>query len=245
MSQSNTTPPTQETKTQADAAPNIPAPETKAAPAPSLAEEAAKAAPADAKTAEAKPAEQAKADTPPIPASADAYDLTLPQDSGLKNEKGEPFQFDKADPLASEVRKIFFDHKISQQAASELVGLYAKAMRDAASETQKVALAAEEAAIKAEITKLDMKSADGKAITGVQRINSVLAGVDAVLGSGASKDLIANIRDAAGLVRIEQLVAKAQEGASGKPTAGAGDKFAGLSGAALLAAIRENGAAKH
>lgn len=189
-----------------------------------------------AKAAETKTGEGEKA--PEIPSSADQYDFTVPAEIGLKDEKGEPFQFAKDDPLIAEAGKFFLEGKVPKETASKLIGLYAKAVKEAADATTQGAAEAAKTRAAQELAKLETTSADGKKIAGSDRINSVLAGLDSVLGEGASKKFAPGITSADIALGLEKLVAMAAEGGAGKQPPGAGDKYAGLSGEALLKAIR-------
>ena len=173
---------------------------------------------------------------PELPESADQYDLTIPEDIGLKDANGDPIQFADDDPLAKEFRDFAFEKKLDQDAVKGFVKLYAKAIKDSAEQTSAAQAEKINEIRNAEMEKLKTTGADGKEISPGTRIENLKNSVNTVLGDGAFKKLFApDLISARLVVGIEQLVAKAQE------TAGKGqenDSLDGLRGEARLKALR-------
>lgn len=179
-------------------------------------------------------------EAPKLPESADQYDFTLP-DVGLKDEKGEVFQFDPADPFVGEARELFFKHKIPQDALSEIMGLYARMTLDtqnAATEMSAEAKEQQEAAKTAELGKLKTTGADGKEISGETRVDNLLKRFNSYGGDGASKKIAPTLTTADDVIFFEKLLdaALAKPGANPKP--GGESATEGLRGADRLAAMR-------
>lgn len=171
-----------------------------------------------------------------IPESADKYDFTLSEDIGLKDDKGEPFQFDKEDPLLKDVAEAAFKYKVPQEALTQLLGIYAK---DQKATVDKIATDRKtqiDATIDAELKKLETKTADGKNVTGGERVQRLLSGIDAALGDGASKKIAPGLINADIVMGLEKLIAAANESA-GKGE-GSGSVTDGLRGAAAIKALR-------
>ena len=187
--------------------------------------------------------EEVKAEeAPALPDSADKYDFTIPADIGLKDEKGEAFQFAADDPFVKEAREAAFKHKIPQAALTELLSIYAKANLGQVEVVTSEAKAAEDARVKSELSKLNFKGSDGKEVDGKQRIDTMLKNVNRVLGDdSASKKISAGLINADVVLVIDRLVGKLLEQPTGKEPAGAETKFEGLRGASLLTAIRAAG----
>lgn len=198
--------------------------------------------PAGGEGAEGEKKEAATEAQGTVPDSADKYDFTISADIGLKDEKGDPFQFAPDDPLIAEARDAAFKHKISQEALSDLLAIYARANLDGVKEASEAAAAAEEARKTEELSKLKFTGADGKEVDGAQRINTMLNNVNRILNDdGASKLLKDGLINAGVVQVVDRLVAKLLEKPSGKEGSGASNKFEGLRGAKLLEAIRAEG----
>lgn len=171
-----------------------------------------------------------------VPESADQYDFTVPADLGLKDEKGDPFSFAADDPLVAEAREIFFEGGVPKETAAKIVGLYAKAVKDASEATSAAQAEQIDAHVKAELAKLD-RTVDGKTTPGAERVGKILNALDAALGEGASKRWAPRLMDAAQVVDLEKLIARGHEPSAQKPSGGS-DGLEGLHGEALLRAIR-------
>lgn len=174
----------------------------------------------------AKVEPEAKAEAPPkdgaevagVPESPDKYDVTIP-DVGLKDEKGDPFQFDKNDPLVADLRKVAFENKVSQKVVSEFLTLYAKANKanvDTLHQSRAASEAAEQARVKSELAALATKDAAGKEITGEARISGLFTKVNAIVGDGASTVLAAGLINAEVVKVVEKLAERAIGTAAGK-----------------------------
>jgi len=170
-----------------------------------------------------------------FPTDAASYDLTIPEELGLKDEKGDPLQFDKNDPLVEEFRNLAFDNKLSQDAASKMMGMYARAIKESIETSSKDQTAAIEQNKTDQLEKLKMKDANGKNIAPEERVQSALNSLNATLGDGASKKYIEAITDARHVMLIEELVAKSHEKA-GKSDGSTDDE--NLRGAAALKRLR-------
>lgn len=170
-----------------------------------------------------------------VPEKAEDYDLTLP-DVGLKDEKGEPVQFDPDDPLAAEFREWAMANKVPQGEVAKLLGIFANGQKATFDATQGAMTEAQEAAITAELAKLETKGEDNKTISGEQRITRLMAGLKTVLGDGASTAISKGFTNAETVIAIEALLAKLGEQ---NPTAGAATAdFSDLKGGKLLDAVR-------
>lgn len=191
---------------------------------PNLADASKESAEAEkpAEGAEEKPDEKA----PEIPTSADQYDFTIPEDLGLKDEKGDPLQFAKDDPLIAEARSLFFENKVPKDVGAKLVGLYAKAVKDTQEATIKAAQEQSDAKIQAGLKKLETKDANGAVVEGGVRVQRVLAGIDTAFGNGASKIIGAELTQPETVIELERWLAVINEGEVGKPKAEKKDRSA-------------------
>lgn len=191
---------------------------------PNLADASKDSAEAD-KTTE-KPDQKSEEKAPELPASADQYDFTIPEDLGLKDEKGDPLQFDKDDPIVAEARNVFFENKVPKEVASKMVGLYAKAMKETQEATLKSVQELSTAKIQAGLKKLESKDAAGAVVEGGVRVQRVLAGIDTAFGAGASKIIGAELTQPETVIELERWLAVINEGEVGKPKTDKRDRSA-------------------
>lgn len=182
-------------------------------------------------------AEDKAPEAPVVPDSPDKYDFTLP-DVGLKDEKGDPFQFDKNDPFVVEARKVAFDNKLPQKALTDLMGLYAKVQAETVAQSSKLAVEAEKTRVAAELSQLASKDAAGKDIAPAARIDALLAKVNTLAGDGASKQLAAGLTNAGVVKVVEKIVEAAIGKASGKEPAKGSATDDNLRGEARLLQLR-------
>lgn len=182
----------------------------------------------DAEKAEEKPDENA------VPETAAEYDVTLP-DIGLKDEKGDVLQFEPGDPLVEEFTAIAHEAKLTQGAVSKMLGLFAKSLKESSEVGASTAREQGEAAVAAELKKLETKDSEGKVISAEVRIGRVLKGIDAVLGDGASSKFSKGLTSAETVLLVEKLTSRVSD-LSGQLKDSKGTKD--LRGAALLDHIR-------
>lgn len=168
------------------------------------------------------------------------YDTTITE-GGLKDEKGEPFQFDPNDPFLKKFLESSHQRGRTQGEVSELINLYAEVVKASVEEAKSAGEEAQKAAKAAAIKELDITGDDGRVLPGETRIENMFNSIDAVLGERASKDFVPAITNPKVVEHIETLIAMAEEGGAGKGGQG-GDPFDGKRGAARLAALRERDA---
>lgn len=190
----------------------------------------------------AEAAEGAKDDaqkTPDLPASADKYDIALPANLALKDEKGDPLEFDAGDPLVQKFRDYAFANKMTQEQFTQALSFHAEAIRQSIGASSDAARSAETDRINKELQALSTKAADGKEIGGAQRVDTLLKNVNSITGdAGASKILAAGLINAGVVKVVEALVQKLLTQPNGKEPPGGGAKHEGKRGAELLKAIR-------
>lgn len=167
-----------------------------------------------------------------IPDSPDGYDFSLPEDLGLKDEKGDPLQFTADDPFVAQGREIASKYGLSQEAVSELVGLYGQVIKD----TNEAGVAAQKELAQQrtaeELGKLKTTDADGNEVSGEDRVRRLLASVNSAAGDGASSILKDALTNAAMVEVLEKLIARSGEEV-GKSQSGE-SKHSDLRGRALL-----------
>lgn len=198
---------------------------------------------ADGIDTDTPPADDTSADDDPapvIPETPDGYDFTLPDDSGLKTEAGDPFQFDPDDPLIAEVRAIAHADGMSQEALSKMMGVFTKSQVDGNNAAQEALKVATEAKVKTELEALTRTGADGKEITGETRVKSLLTALETAGGKEMKEALIPAFTSASIVKAVEKLVGLASEGKIGDAKGNTSSDLDGLTGEALLMKIRSN-----
>ena len=169
----------------------------------------------DAAKDEGKAEDDAKTEDEPEVYTADNYDLTIPEDLGLKDEKGDPFQFADGDPLVEEFKAMAVEDQLKPETAQKMVALYAKAVKDTRDTLMAEGQAAQDAHAQAELAKLEIKGEGGKVTTGPQRIQALEAKIGDVLGDGAYKKLAPGLINAEIVETVEALLEQASDGGVG------------------------------
>lgn len=182
--------------------------------------------------------EEGDEEKPKLPESPDQYDLTIPDDIGLKDANGDPVQFDADDPLAQGFRDFAHKNGLTQDAVGELVKMYATATKQNLEQSTKAADEKYAEHKQSELQKLEFTDADGKKVTGGARLQKVLNSLDAVFGKSASKIVKRGLINSSDVIEVEKLVAGLQE-RIGKGEQG--DDLEGLRGAERLKALRSRG----
>ena len=174
-----------------------------------------------------------------VPENADDYDFTLP-DIGLKNEKGEPFQFDPKDPFIAKMREIAHADGMSQKGLSDALKLYAEVQKDTNDALQQGFKAAEETRKAEEVGKLSYNDKSGKEVKGEERVEGILRAIEAAGGNELREALIPAFVNADAAIAIEKLVGLASEGKIGNGKTTASTDLDGMSGEDKLLYIRSN-----
>lgn len=126
-----------------------------------------------------------------LPATPGDYKVEIPQD--FKPPAGIEFKFDDADPVLAEARNVAHALGISQEGFSKLLGLYASAQVNSASQVQ--------AAQSAEIAKLGP--------TGPARVTAIETFFGGILGNpDEGKRIAARMFTADDVTRMEKVVAR-------------------------------------
>lgn len=174
-----------------------------------------------------------------VPENADDYDFTLP-DIGLKNEKGEPFQFDPKDPFIAKMREIAHADGMSQKGLSDALKLYAEVQKDTNDALQQGFKAAEETRMTEELGKLSYNDKAGKEIKGEDRVKGILSALEAAGGKDLRAALVPAFVNADAVIALEKLVGLASEGKIGNGKTTASTDLDGMSGEDALLHIRSN-----
>ena len=172
-----------------------------------------------------------------VPENPDDYDFTLP-DVGLKNEKGEPFQFEKDDPFVARMREIAHADGISQKGLSDALKLYAEVQKDTQSAIEKNIKDTSAARMTEEMGKLTHTDKNGKEIAGEDRVKALLTSLEAAGGADLRADLVPGIVNSKVVIALEKLVGLASEGKIGEGKPNTQTDLDGLSGEALLDKLR-------
>lgn len=155
-----------------------------------------------------------------VPDTVDGYTFALPAD--ILGADGKPVAIDKNDPLAKAAATWAKEQGVSDKALSGLLANYAKAEIEAAK--------ADQTALQAEVAKLGPSSKE--------RIAAYTAGVKQHLGVKADA-LLDSINSAAAAEAVEALLGVIRGiGVTAAPLQPQSSEFEGLTGSALLAAVR-------
>lgn len=173
-----------------------------------------------------------------VPETADAYDFTISEDVGLKNEKGEAFQFDPNDPFIADMRAIAHADGMSQKGMTDVLNLYAKVQKASMEEMQKGAKDAHDAKLAEELGQLTYRDKDGAEIKGEDRVKAILTAIETAGGKELRAALVPAFVDAGAVRAIEKLVGLASEGKIGDGKGVAGTDLDGLTGEDALMHIR-------
>ena len=156
-----------------------------------------------------------------VPESADKYELKIADT--IVGMDGKPVQFDAADPLVAGILPVLHELGLSQEGVSKLLGAYA---------VQEIEAAKEQAAF---VASEQAKLGDAHKA----RTAAIHASVVAAVGAEQAEAIRLSMTSAAGVIALEQLVAKVTGVAVGAaPPAAPNADLEGLSGQALLTAIR-------
>ena len=202
-------------------------------------DEASEAATAKEGEGEEPPAETT-AEERTVPENPDDYDFTLPDDIGLKNEKGEPFQFDPKDPFIAKMREIAHADGMSQKGLSDALKLYAEVQKDTNDALQQGFKAAEETRMTEELGKLSYNDKAGKEVKGEDRVKGILSALEAAGGKDLRAALVPAFVNADAVIALEKLVGLASEGKIGNGKTTARTDLDGMSGEDALLHIRSN-----
>jgi len=175
-----------------------------------------------------------------VPETADEYDFTLPEDIGLKDEKGDPFQFAEGDEFVQQMREIAHADGMSQRALTEALGLYAKVQKASQENFTAQTAKAQETRLTEELGKLSFKDKEGKDVTGEARVKAVLTSIEAIGDEALKADLVPAFVDAKTTLALEKLVGLASEGKIGDGKSAKKNDLDGLSGEDALMHMRSN-----
>lgn len=168
------------------------------------------------------------------PETAEAYTFVIPEDLGLKDEKGEPVAVGKDDPMLKELAASALKHKVPQEFLNDVARLYGQTIKETGEATRGAIQSRMDASIETELTKLETKDADGTNITGAERVGRLMTQLNTRLGDGASSKFAPGIISADIVTLLEKLLAENGEVAGAAP--GAGKNTDGLRGSDLIAA---------
>jgi hypothetical protein len=156
-----------------------------------------------------------------VPEAADKYELKLSED--IVGLDGKPVQFDPTDPLAQAVLPVLHECGVPQAGLEKLLGAFTKLEVEAAK--------AEQAHIAAEQAKLGAEH--------VKRTGAIHSSLVAAVGTDGANAIRQSMRSADAVIALEALVSKLTGSAiSAGPPATPSSDLDGLSGQALLTAIR-------
>lgn len=187
---------------------------------------------------EDKSEKEDKSDERVVPEKKEDYDFTIPEDVGLKDEAGDPFQFDKDDPFVAKMRDIALADGMSQKGLTEAIALYAEAQKDAFAAQTEAVQAKRQEAIEAEKAALTYKTKDGTEITAEDRVKAVLTAIEAAGGKEMVEDLSPAFVTAKATIAIEKLVGLVSEGKIGDGSGTSQNDLDGLSGEDMLYKLR-------
>lgn len=173
-----------------------------------------------------------------VPEDPAEYDFTIPEDIGLKDDAGEPFQFDPEDPFLKEMREIAHADGVSQKGLNDIVALYAKVQKEAVEAQSAGFEKHKEEVITAETEKLSYRTKDGDEVTGKDRIKAILTAVETAGGKEMVTQLSPAFVNAEATIAIEKLLGLVSEGKIGDGKGNAGNDLDGLSGEDMLYKLR-------